>query len=919
MDRRGHREAVAAGALAMYAAALEGDMPSLLKGEPELSALAERLRAIGSECLRARIVSRTPQGWTTHPERVRGLSEGVLETLCGLAREASFCAASKDVAEALADFGPSAAAFSRAVSASSGIFSAPEPEAAPERTKADVQAPPPPADPRSRPGSLLVSERIVRGDLRANPGTLYVFGDNMQRAGLGGQAAEMRGEPNSVGIPTKKAPSMSPSSFFTDADASAAKTRIDQAVDRLVRHLRAGGDVVWPKSGIGTGLARLAESSPAIAEMVDSVLEGLAKEASVPPPVLPFVSSWRSERNPSAYAPAAAPSFGRQADRPAPSAPPVSSMQVVNKKSGALPAGTIDVSRHGSLRYPGDSLPTLRNPYVMSQYGGKDGSREDVVVKFAKSFAERLADPSFRAWFEKEVVPAPAVACYCSPQLCHGHSIQAAADAVVRGGDPIQAVLAFAADPQAALAARGAAASASVSASAAPSGISGSKAPASSEVYAGVGSRETPPDVLAKMEAVGRILAAKGLILRSGGAIGADSAFERGSDAAGGKKEIFIAWQKISNDRKAAKVPGADKDIVGYDAEDERIASAVIAALRTRPWAERGPGDKALQSRNVRQVLGLRKDSPVGAVLAYTKDGLLKGGTATAIQIAVDRGIPVVNLGSARWRDASAEEIAAEIVGLCAGRGPSSALPPPSLAPSLASSAPAPLPPAVDPAAQAEAALAEIVSKGASWGSGPSRDVRVFREGTPDRMGSNMFATPVLWGDAVTPARLWDCNEVPYMLAKTLDASKRDELLRGYERAKAEAMASGKSFEASVAAGAKHLKTAARKLEDGPFGRPDWRSKVQLETMDALVSDKYVRSPKAAEWLLKTGGGRIEEGNTWGDVFWGVALSDMPGRGVKAGQGANHLGRLTFKSRERLRALAGLPPIQRASKDDVEL
>jgi len=51
---------------------------------------------------------------------------------------------------------------------------------------------------------IRTEKHITRQMLRAEPGTLWVFGDNLQRKGLGGQAKEMRGEPNAIGIPTKK-------------------------------------------------------------------------------------------------------------------------------------------------------------------------------------------------------------------------------------------------------------------------------------------------------------------------------------------------------------------------------------------------------------------------------------------------------------------------------------------------------------------------------------------------------------------------------------------------------------------------------------------------------------------------------------------------------------------------------------------
>ena len=61
-------------------------------------------------------------------------------------------------------------------------------------------------------------------------------------------------------------------------------------------------------------------------------------------------------------------------------------------------------------------------------------------------------------------------------------------------------------------------------------------------IYAGIGSRETPEGVLLKMEKIAFYLAHRyDATLRSGGAIGADIAFEAGCDSANGKKEIFYA------------------------------------------------------------------------------------------------------------------------------------------------------------------------------------------------------------------------------------------------------------------------------------------------------------------------------------------------------------------------------------------
>lgn len=112
-------------------------------------------------------------------------------------------------------------------------------------------------------------KHITREMLRANPDTLFVFGDNMIGKGFGGQAKEMRGEPNAVGIPTKLLPAVRPGSFFRDEDFDRAKPKIDAAFSRLQAHASAGGEIVWPEDGIGTGLAQLPTRAPRIWRLIE--------------------------------------------------------------------------------------------------------------------------------------------------------------------------------------------------------------------------------------------------------------------------------------------------------------------------------------------------------------------------------------------------------------------------------------------------------------------------------------------------------------------------------------------------------------------------------------------------------------------------------------------------------------------------
>jgi hypothetical protein len=117
---------------------------------------------------------------------------------------------------------------------------------------------------------VKTEKHITRAMLKAAPDTLFVFGDNMVGRGFGGQAKEMRGEPNAVGIPTKLLPGMGYTDFFRDTDIERAKPKIEAAFVRLFAHAAHGGNIVWPEDGIGTGLAELPTRAPAIWKMIET-------------------------------------------------------------------------------------------------------------------------------------------------------------------------------------------------------------------------------------------------------------------------------------------------------------------------------------------------------------------------------------------------------------------------------------------------------------------------------------------------------------------------------------------------------------------------------------------------------------------------------------------------------------------------
>lgn len=154
--------------------------------------------------------------------------------------------------------------------------------------------------------------------------------------------------------------------------------------------------------------------------------------------------------------------------------------------------------------------------------------------------------------------------------------------------------------------------------------------------YAGIGSRETPPDVLASMRQIAGTLEAKGWLLHSGAAPGADSAFESGTS----KREVFLPWKGFEGRSGAGyTVPSGQT----------KAKAEEIAAAHHPRWQYLTRGAKALHTRNVLQIHGKDLESPVSAVICWTKGGRGEGGTGQAIRIAKGMGIPVLDLGGTEF------------------------------------------------------------------------------------------------------------------------------------------------------------------------------------------------------------------------------------------------------------------------------
>lgn len=116
--------------------------------------------------------------------------------------------------------------------------------------------------PTVAPKIEVISENYSSELLKANPNKLFLFGDNNQRTGKGGQAI-IRDEPNAMGISTKLLPKNTPEAFMSDNQLVENKAVIDSDIKKAKeRAAKEGMTIVLPKGGFGTGLAALATKAP---------------------------------------------------------------------------------------------------------------------------------------------------------------------------------------------------------------------------------------------------------------------------------------------------------------------------------------------------------------------------------------------------------------------------------------------------------------------------------------------------------------------------------------------------------------------------------------------------------------------------------------------------------------------------------
>ncbi len=117
------------------------------------------------------------------------------------------------------------------------------------------------------------STKIIRSDLKKLSNVGFVFGDNLTRKWTGGQAWEMRGEPNALGVATLHEPGKP----FKDDTLKQNKENIDKDFDKIRDYIKSWKPVVFPKDWVGTWIADLAKNAPKTLEYINKKIDQAKK------------------------------------------------------------------------------------------------------------------------------------------------------------------------------------------------------------------------------------------------------------------------------------------------------------------------------------------------------------------------------------------------------------------------------------------------------------------------------------------------------------------------------------------------------------------------------------------------------------------------------------------------------------------
>jgi hypothetical protein len=448
--------------------------------------------------------------------------------------------------------------------------------------------------------------------LKANPDKIYVFGDNNQRQGKKGQAS-VRDEANAMGISTKLRPSADEDAFMTDNQIKANAAIIDSDIAKIKA---TGKTVVFPKDGLGTGLAALKSKAPNTYEYL----------------VIRLKEEFGFDNNTGTLVVSLREAFGKPTQSSTQAQAPVTNevkgsiqLQLIedlvqqgkakttvrryDKESGIYKseAGNLyNLVNRGKVRMVGDKIIGKGISYTLDEFGAAEGFGDWAGFVKAAKYAG-IDIQTGKEVFLYDITPAGK-----------------AADKVRPVFDSLP-----------------------------------SKSSTPTMTYAGIGSRETPQEVLDKMTEVAKYLDGLGYTLNTGKTFTAkpstDPKYQK-------QYEERLAFSKKNNGKVGLDEEGADrafslgttkKNLFGVNAPVGKKEMSVMEEIHPSPDRLK-EGGKKLMARNTNQIFGENLNTPVDFVLFYAKEtkGIRpEGGTGQAVEMARRKGIPTINMADTNWRD----------------------------------------------------------------------------------------------------------------------------------------------------------------------------------------------------------------------------------------------------------------------------
>lgn len=173
--------------------------------------------------------------------------------------------------------------------------------------------------------------------------------------------------------------------------------------------------------------------------------------------------------------------------------------------------------------------------------------------------------------------------------------------------------------------------------------------------YAGIGSRETPYHILKIMSRLSILLEDYDYILRSGGATGADYAFEKNVSS----KNIYLP------DREFNGKTEDNNQYIYIDQSNQPDFDNAYDSLKLHPIGFKlSQNAKKYMIRNYFQICGHNNLPNSEFVICWTPNASYSGGTAQAMRLANKLNIPIFNLADNKLNSMDIIQLFKYIIGV---------------------------------------------------------------------------------------------------------------------------------------------------------------------------------------------------------------------------------------------------------------